>query len=303
MPLSLSSLGFLVEEALKSIRRNGLMSLAAFTTVTMALTVFGGSAYALYRVHQVAQALPHQFQVSAFLRTEVSEARARELADAIRAIRDVATVTLITKDQAWAEMEREDRVTGGHIADALAGENPYPHRLDIQVREPERTAKVVAELRGSGRYPEIDEVRDARDALDRALAAARLVRNVGGLLALALLGATLVVIQNTIRLTVIARRREIRVMQLVGATDTFIRLPLLLEGAFHGVVGGLVAAGIVVLVARELGRYAATVSSPLTSMAPPALGALTVVGALMAIGMLVGCVASSLSIRRFLVRT
>ncbi|HSV72514.1 MAG TPA: permease-like cell division protein FtsX [Chthonomonadales bacterium] len=300
--MSLSSLGFLIEEALKSIRRNGLMSLTAFTTVTMALSVFGGAAYALYRVHQIAQALPRQFQISVFLRMEVPRDQALRVADSIRALPDVAAVTLVTREEAWAEMEREHAGAGAHIADALAGENPYPDRLDVEVRAPERAAAVTAALRGSGQFPEIDEVRDARDALERALAAGRVVRNAGGIVALALLGATLVVIQNTIRLTVIARWREIRIMQLVGATGSFIRLPLLLEGLFYGMVGGLLAGTLVAVIARELGRYAATLSSPLTAMAPPPLSALTVLVGLTALGALIGLTASAISIRRFLVR-
>ena len=129
---------------------------------------------------------------------------------------------------------------------------------------------------------------------------ARIVRVIGGSAALGLFAATLFIVQNTIRLTVFARRQEIRIMQLVGATPGFIRLPLLLEGVFHGVLGAVIAGGIVLFCGREVSRFVHTLNSPLVGDVPARLGPPEVIGGLIAIGAFVGLVGSYLSMRRFL---
>ena len=132
------------------------------------------------------------------------------------------------------------------------------------------------------------------------LGLARLVRVIGGSAAIGLFVATLFIVYNTIRLTVYARRKEIRIMQLVGATPGFIRFPLLLEGVFHGVVGALIAGGIVLFCGHQVGRFIAQIHSPLFKDVPSQLGPIDMMAGLIAIGGFVGLVGSHLSIRRFL---
>src|SRR5207248_7909378 len=138
-------------------------------------------------------------------------------------------------------------------------------------------------------------VLEDRETLDQVLAISRLIRNVGGAAAILLFLATALVIQNTIRLTVFARRKEIHVMQLVGATRGFIRLPMVLEGVFYGVVGALVASGFVLLTAQQTSRYAEQFHSPIMQSMPEAVGPGMVIGSLVAMGALVGWFGSALS--------
>ena len=132
------------------------------------------------------------------------------------------------------------------------------------------------------------------------LAVARLIKLIGGGVAAGLFIATLFIVQNTIRLTVFARRREIRIMQMVGATPNFIRLPLLLEGLFHGVVGAVIAGCIILFFGREVSQAVASIHSPLAGNLPSGIGPLDVIGGIIAIGAFVGLLGSHLSMRRFL---
>ena len=132
------------------------------------------------------------------------------------------------------------------------------------------------------------------------LGVSRLVKTVGGGVAIGLFTATMFIVFNTIRLTVFARRREIQIMQLVGATPGFIRLPLVLEGLFHGVVGGALAAGLLLVGGRAVSQSLAAFRSPLLGDAPTGTNALQILGILVAAGALVGLCGSTLSIRRFL---
>ena len=234
--MTFSGLAFLVDDAAKSIRRNGLMSVAALTTVTIAMSVFGGSLFAIYRLKQFADSQPRKFEILAFVRPKATPQQVEDVRARIAAIPGVADVKLYPMDQTLRDLQVEDRRQHTEIMASLDGDNPLPDRLDVRVSDPDITVGVSAQLR-SPRFPELEQVSDENDALAKLIALANVIRNVGGAVAILLFAATAFVIQNTIRLTIYARRREMRVMQLVGATPAFIRLPLLLEGIFYGVAG------------------------------------------------------------------
>jgi cell division transport system permease protein len=301
--MSFSSIGFLFEEAAKSVRRNGVMSFAALAVVTMAMAVFGGALFTVYRLHQIADAQPRQFEVEVFLKPDVGRETALEVKSRVEKYPGVVRVTLYPRESALAEILDSDSKKGTDIGAALNGENPLPDRLDVRLNDPSMTRQFSTVLRDEAQYPEVESVREAQDDLDKVMAAARLVRNVGGGIAVALLLATAFVIQNTIRLTVHARRKEIRVMQLVGATPGFIRTPMVLEGIFYGVAGAAIAAGIVYLIVRQISVYGSKLMSPLMvqglpASASPWLGLAVLTGA----GAALGLVGTWLSLRRFLRR-
>src|SRR5262249_53620504 len=149
-------------------------------------------------------------------------------------------------------------------------------------------------------FPQIDHIAAASQEVKTMLGFARIVKVIGGGAAIGLFIATLFIVHNTIRLTVFARRREIRILQLVGATPGFIRFPLLLEGVFQGLVAAASAGGIILLCGGEASRFALGLPSPLVGDVPSLIGPAEIVAGLLAIGAFVGLIGSYLSIRRFL---
>jgi cell division transport system permease protein len=294
--LNLSSLIFLVQEAYRNIRRNGLMSLAALGTVTVALTVLGASVWTAYRIHEVAQQQPQKFNaIDIFLtpgqpRTTTLAVQAR-----IQALRTVKDVQLVTKEQAWSHLQH----TEPSLSEALP-DNPLPDKLEVQARDGARVGQLAQGLRDKKRFPEVMQVNDANQEVRSLLGFAYVIRVLGTGTAIGLFIATLFIVQNTIRLTVYARRREIRIMQMVGATPGFIRFPLLLEGVFYGVAGGAVACGILTVCAREVSRFVMELHSPLVGDVPSQLSTPDVLSGLVALGALVGLIGSYLAMRRFL---
>lgn len=294
------TLVFVLEEAGKSIRRNGLMSFAALSTVTVALMVFGGSLFGLYRLHQFVASQPGRFRISVFLHVDQSRAATLELARRMRGLPGVESVSVVTKEQALADLRRKDERRQTSIAAALGNVNPLPDRIDIRVSPPERSSAVADSLRDSKRFPQIEAVRDERALLEQLLATSRLVRNVGGSIAVLLFLATGVVIQNTLRLTIFARRREIAIMRLVGATRALIRGPLVAEGVFYGVLGALLAGIALASVLTQSSRYLARYQTPLAQGIPPGPSVPLMMGSLLAVGLILGAVTSWMAIRRFL---
>ncbi len=291
-----SSLLFLIHEAFLNIRRNGLMSLAALGTVTVALTVLGGSIWTAYRIHEVAQEQPQKFNaIDVFVLPGTDRTASLGLQDRIRALRTVKEVRLVTKEQAWSHLQQ----TEPSLSEALP-DNPLPDKLEVQARDGAKVGALADGLRDRNRFPEVMQVNDANQEVRSLLGFARVIRVLGLSTAIGLFIATLFIVQNTIRLTVYARRREIRIMQMVGATPGFIRFPLLLEGVFYGVAGGTLACGILVVCAREVSRFVMELHSPLVGDVPSQLSTPNVLSGLVGLGALVGLVGSHLAMRRFL---
>jgi cell division transport system permease protein len=155
-------------------------------------------------------------------------------------------------------------------------------------------------LGDKNQFPLVDWVNGSNDEVRSLLALARVVRVIGGSVSISLLAATLLIVHNTIRLTVLARRREIRIMQLVGATPRFIQLPLVLEGLFYGIAGAVAASGLLWFAGREVARFVRTLNSPLLANASFHISPLEFAAGLVAIGSLVGVFGSLLGARRFL---
>ncbi len=298
--MSISSFLFQAEEAVNNIRRNGLMSLAALSTVTMAMVVLGGALLTIYRLGQFADTQPRQFEMELFMNADTPRSKVEEIQKHIEKIPGVEYVHLFSKEQAWKEMEDKDHRRGSTISDALSESNPLPDRLDVKLIDPRDTNQISARLQDGKLFPQIHKVQDAHEELDKLLAFSRMVRNIGAIASLGLFIATSLVIQNTIKLTVAARRREIRIMQLVGATPGFIRLPMVLEGAFYGVAGSLIASFIIGIVAIQITQYIGTLASPLTRTLPPIAHPLILIFWLCVIGLIVGLTGSYMSIRKFL---
>jgi cell division transport system permease protein len=286
------SLSFLCGEAWRNLRRQGLLTLASVTTAAAALTIFAAFLLTAWHVHSVVRGLPRRFEVRAYTLPSLPRQQSLMLAERIRAVPGVEAVRLVTREEAWRRFRGSFR-----SPEDLAGlgENPLPDRFDIRTTAPEHARAVAAAVRAmSG----IERVNAQEEAVRRLLALEGITRLVGTACALLLALGTAAIIGNTIRLTLFARQRQIQVMQLVGATDGFIRLPYLLEGMVQGLAGGLLAgaatAAGVAMLTRRLADFPLVAEARIGVELPLVFGALAFTGALL------GCVGSLVSLRRFL---
>lgn len=294
--MRLTSLLFLLHEGYLNVRRNGLMSVAALGTVAVTLTVLGASLWSVYRINEFAQQQPQTFnEIDVFLKSEQTREDAENLLPRLQQLPDVKRVHLIPREQAWKDLTSQDPTLTIAMPD-----DPLPDAFHIETADARNVQRLAVQLRDSKQFPEIERVTDAGSEVRIMLAFARLVKVIGGSAAAGLFIATLFIVYNTIRLTVFARRREIRIMQLVGATPWFIRLPLLLEGLFHGIAGAVIAGCIVLFFARQLASFVAQIHSPLVGDVPSQATPLKMMASLIVIGAFVGLTGSYLSIRRYL---
>jgi cell division transport system permease protein len=231
----LGSLGFLLHEAWLNMRRQALMALTCVATAAVSLTIFAVFVLLAWHVHSWASALPRRFEVHAFTRASAPREETEALVERVKKLPGVATVRLVPKEQAWAEFRksypRQEDFAG-------LSENPLPDKLEIQAVRPEETLTVAEAVRV---LPGIERVNEGKETVRRLLAVASVARAIGIGVAVLLALGTAAIVGNAIRLTLFARRRDIQVMQSVGATDDFIRFPFVLEGIVQGLLGGLVA--------------------------------------------------------------
>jgi cell division transport system permease protein len=225
---------FVIGEAFLALRRNMLFTLAAITTVAMALFLIGGFAYTYFQADRYIHALPTQLEVRVFLKDDLDSDATQALGETIRSLKGEATSTFISKEQAWDKMREEHPDYPSDL------ENPLPDAYTVTFKTVQ-DANAGAESLAND--PSVDKVVYLKELAAQLQQILGLLRYVGyaGLFLLVIGG---IIIFNAIQLTVVARRREVRIMQLVGASIATIRIPFIIEGTVHGLLGGAVSAGL-----------------------------------------------------------
>ena len=231
----LDRIEFLITEALTSLRRNPWMSFAAITTSAMALLLLGGLGLAYLSVQRYADTLPSQLDMRVFLELGLPQERVDEIALEIREIPQVENVDLITKEEAWEQMQ-------ARFPDLTEGfDNVMTDSYRVTLKELGDFDSVAARIKEIPGHDNVAYLSEEYNLINEVISLIKLIGLVLGGMMLLTSG---VLIYNAIRLAILARSREIRIMQLVGATRSTIWIPLMLEGAVQGALGGVIAASI-----------------------------------------------------------
>ncbi len=285
---------YFVGEAATSFRRNGLMSVAAVTTVLVSLLAVGAAFLAGINLARLAQTLDAQVEIVAFLADGLPAGDGARLQQTIAALPEVAAVSFVSRADALKRLQARLGATAA-FAD-MTESNPLPDSLEVRVIDSRRVEEVAAAI---GRLRGVADVSYGGQVVERLTALTRGVRLLAGAL-VALLGAVAVIIVvNTIRLTVIARRTEIEIMELVGATRWFIRWPFLIEGMLQGAIAAAAAVGVLATV-YTLGVHRLEESLPFLPTVPPPQVLLPLIAVVVTMGVALGAMGSTLAVRRFL---
>lgn len=234
--MHLRTLSYFIKEAFVNLRKNSLIAIAAISTVMISLLLLGFVLLVVVNINFLSQQLSSKVEIAAYLRRDVTDRERESVHAKIQAMTEIKEVRFVSKEEALEMLQKsmEEKV---RMEDMIAA-NPLPDAFEIKVKDARAVTKTAKAVKG---IAEVDEVVYGQEILSKLLSISYGVQMVG-LISIALLGlATILLIMNTIRLTVFARRKEIRIMQLVGATDWFIRWPFLLEGTFQGLIGASLA--------------------------------------------------------------
>jgi cell division transport system permease protein len=291
---------YLMRETLLGLRRGGWMNWAAISTVTVLLFLFGLSLQVSWQLEGLLNQFGSQLEISVFLESGVE---ANTLRPFVEKMPEVATVAAIPKETAWQELVQEMGISDIQGATTQLNGNPLVDQLKVRVRKPEAVqslAKELAQVNG------VDEVLYADEAVQQISQLNRGLNWVSfGIISMLTLTA-IAVITTTIRLIVMARRREIEVMQLVGATMTWIYLPFLLQGITFGVVGALLSwtmiVGLQEFVGHLLSRQADFIRFLADGLELSADKVVLLPLSLLILGVTVGVLGSLFAVRRFALR-
>lgn len=291
----LDRLEFILSEAFTALRRNPLMTVSAVSTSAIALVILGGLGYAYLSLRAQLDQLPGQFQITFSVNPGTELPDISESAQKLRQVEGVSRVVLLPRDVEWEKWRRKQ----GMYEDTQDIENPLPDQLLITLSDLEKAEGVRAQIESLPTYYERDGIRDAVEERRRVSALLEFVRWAGILLGIVTFFTAGALILNSVRLTVIARQQEIRIMRLVGATNSRIRWPFLLEGGFQGALGGVVAGLLLWLLAWYLSRRSAEITGPFLQ-AGAEFPALRLTLFLVGVGTILGILAAAVSVRNHL---
>ena len=236
----MASFDFLFRETTSGLRRNGLVAFAAISTTFIALLLFGLSLLISRQVSLMIEATTGNVEVAVYLTDPVNPDTVRSLTTTLSELPVVENVDFESRQEACVRFKElfanQPALVNNVNCDAL------PASLRVKLEDPERYAQVEAVLQGQ---PGIDRIVDQSSFLDRLFAVTRVFRVGVLLISFVMLVSAAILIANTVRMGLFARRKEIGIMKLVGATNWRIRIPFLVEGLFESLIGA--AAAILVL--------------------------------------------------------
>jgi cell division transport system permease protein len=244
-------LRYIIEDALTNLRRSGWGGIASIGTIAVSFVIVGIFFIITGNLGALVTEWKEQFQVTVFLEDGITAEQLNLLRKRIQSERAVKGVTYTSKAEALQQFKRE--LAGKESLLEGLGENPIPASLQLRIQEPYQTPEALKQFTASlARLEGVEDVLYGQEWVDRVSAAVRMLRLLGMSVGLALGLASLLIVSNTIRLTVYARSEEIEIMRLVGASRLHIRAPFLLEGMIQGTLG----AGLALLLLY--GAYRAT---------------------------------------------
>jgi cell division transport system permease protein len=293
-------LGFFIKEAMRALSRNAAPSLAAMLTVLLTALLLGVFVPIQQATTGTANEVRGRVVVDVYVAGKATPSERIELKQALSQTPNVKKIEYISKEEALAKESKRNPQ-----AYELLGSNPLPDSYRLTPQDPDQVGEIVDRLaprnEQGAREPQlaaVDDVRNREEDTKKILSATGLVKLLTGGLTVLLALAALALIANTIRLSIFARRREVEVMKLVGATNWFIRWPFVIEGVIVGFMGGVLAV-LLLWIAKE------TFIDPLEDRfallaAPDTIDFPLLIGLMLVACVVVSALGSGITLRRFL---
>jgi len=293
--LKLRNLKYYIKSASSSFIRNGIMTFASFITVTCCLFLFGVFLLFTMNMNYISEQIEAQCEVQAYIDINADETVQQNAYNEILMIENVLDAELETKDQAFNNFKQR---LGAHasVLEGLEGKDFLRSSIKISLRDIRSSAETVKKI---SKISGIEEVKNRQDIVQKVIGFTDVIKSGSAIAMLILLAIAVFIIQNTIKLSVYAREKEIHIMKFVGATDHFIRMPFVLEGIMIGALGFMVSFVIISL------GYNASIGSlqsliNLFEFVPLEACILQLSVSMAAFGVLMGAAGSGLSLKRHL---
>lgn len=291
--MRLSNAVYFTREASKSLSRNRLLSFATITTVTICILILGMAVLLTMNAGRFMSRLESDVQMIAFLDKSLTKAEINEVQAEIEKIEGIKSIKFVSRDESLAELQE---IYGSEYdLKATLGKNPLPHTFEIEAQNPQEVPKIAGKV---NQVVGVYKVNYGQGVVERLFQVTRWVRIISVAFIIVLAAGAVFLIATTTRLSVFARRKEIYLMKLIGATDWFIRWPFFIEGIFLGVAGSLLAVMLLAL------GYGALLQNIASMAIITLVSDMTLLGkvyaSLVASGAVLGVLGTYISLNRFL---
>ncbi|MFD0673593.1 permease-like cell division protein FtsX [Cohnella sp. GCM10027633] len=294
-----------LREGVKNVGRNGWMSIASISSIAVSLFILGIFMLLALNVNKIADQVDSQAQISVYLQLDINKTKTEEIERSIKRIPEVKSVTFVSKVEG---LERFRESMGDAGKAALEGyedeNNPLPDMFEVEAFDPQKigfVAKQIEALNETDPQKSIMEVKYGKDAIERLFKITNAIRNIGLFIVVGLAAMAMFLISTTIKMTIIARRREISIMKLVGATNSFIRWPFFIEGAIIGFIGSFLTTAVLMFgYSKMMSETSSTIGLYQIEYLSLNEVGFVVGGSILALGTLLGIWGSTLSVRKYL---
>lgn len=303
-----SNIGYSFREVGQHFRRNWTTVLGAVVTIFLSLFIIGVFVLGSALINNMIGTVENEVTIQAFLSDDATDDQVSAYADKVRGWDNVESVEIRSKEEALEQYQTQmSNRNASDAITALDGENPLPASLVIKLDDPQQVEATATKIVDDSQFAQICDSKDnpfsdvnyGRETVEKLFSVTDYIR-IGAVVLVALLTfVAFVFINNTIRLAISARRREIGIMRLVGASNGFIRGPFILEGTLEAILGALLAIGVLVAGVNAVLPKLAN-SMQFLSFAIPTQTMVATAGALLALGVLIGLFGSAITMRRYL---
>lgn len=303
-----SNIGYSFREVGQHFRRNWTTVLGAVVTIFLSLFIIGVFVLGSALINNMIGTVENEVAIQAFLSDDAADDQISAYADKVRGWDNVESVEIRSKEEALEQFQTQmSNRNASDAITALDGENPLPASLVIKLDDPQQVEATANKIVDDSQFAQICDSKDnpssdvnyGRETVEKLFSVTSYIR-IGAVVLVALLTfVAFVFINNTIRLAISARRREIGIMRLVGASNGFIRGPFILEGTLEAILGALLAIGVLVAGVNAVLPKLAN-SMQFLSFAIPTQTMVATAGALLALGVLIGLFGSAIAMRRYL---
>lgn len=292
-------------ESFKSIIRNGWLSFASASSISISLFILGVFLILALNVNYLADQAISDVEIQVFMEMDTNEQQLTTMQNRIGSISQVSEIRFVSREEGIQILKEKFGDDVSQLFEGYEGDdNPLNDSFLVKVYDADDidyVADRIKELDERHAEPQIFKIVYGKEVVDALLRITKAVRNIGLVLVAGLSFTAIFLISNTIKLTILARRREISIMKLVGATNGFIRWPFFIEGALLGIIGSLIP---VLVLLYGYGKLIDTSQLDFGIMMIQLLSiediTKSVFSLLMGIGIVIGIWGSTISVRKFL---
>ncbi len=283
-----------LRESFKSIARNGWMTFASVSAVTVTLLLVGVFMVIMMNLNKVADDLENDVEIKVLIDLQANEKDESNLQDQIKNLPGVESIRYSSKESELSGLVKDF----GNDLSLFKQSNPLRNVLYVKASNPQQTAKIAKQIdKMDGTY----EALYGKGKIEKLFNVLNTGRNVGIVLIVALLLTAMFLISNTIKITIFARSKEIEIMKLVGATNWFVRIPFLLEGIWLGILGSIIPIVVVTLAYANIhSALAPRLKGEVFELLSVSPFIIEIDALILVMGVIIGMWGSFMSVRKFL---